>query len=219
MKKLALSSLALALCFFSFGQIRYGLKLGVTQSKIDEGIAGSYQDMNYKTGILIGGMAEIDLVKHLDLRAGLQLTQKGFKAVEGNTEGPFYWDRNWSTSYLEIPLDVIFNVPISKTSKFLIGAGTVVSFGLSGKGNAIIKSTDGAGQLHTQESSENNPFKKPGYKRIDLGADFLTGVQYKRILVTASYNYGLMNILNYDQGIQTTKNRCLAFTLGYFLGK
>ncbi|HTH30727.1 MAG TPA: porin family protein, partial [Lacibacter sp.] len=194
--KFTLFFLSLGLCSLSFGQSKYGFKLGITQSKIDESLASSYQNMNYKTGVQIGVMADINLIKNLNLRPSLQLTQKGYKAVEGNIEGPFYWDRNSSTSYFEIPVDVVYNFPISKASKFFVGAGPVVGIGLFGKGKYVIKGTDGAGQLHTQESSGNQSFKEPGYKRIDFGADFLTGIQIKSILVTASYNHGLMNILN-----------------------
>lgn len=217
-RRITLLSLSLGLCFLSFGQSKYGFKVGVTRSIIDESLASFYQNMNYKTGVQIGVMTNINLIKNLDLRPALQITQKGYKAVEGNIDGPFYWDRNWSTSYLEIPFDFVYNIPISKASKLFIGTGPVVGIGLFGKGKGIFKATDGAGQLHTHESSENQPFKKPGYKRIDLGADFLTGIEIKRILITANYNHGLMNILNYDQDIQTTKNRSFAFTIGYLFG-
>jgi hypothetical protein len=219
LKQFTLFSLVLGFFTISYGQINYAFKLGITQSKIEESIASTYQDMNFKTGIQIGFIADINLMKNLNLRPALQLTQKGYKAVEGNVEGPFYWNRNASITYLEIPVDFVYNLPISKTSKLFIGTGPVVSFGLFGNTDAVIKGTDGAGQLHTQESSGDQPFQKPGYKRIDLGADFLTGMQFGRIILTFNYNHGLLNILNYDQGIQTTKNRSMAFTLGYFINR
>jgi hypothetical protein len=218
-KKLTLFTLALGLFSFSFGQIKYGFKLGITESKIDESIARTTQEMNFKTGIQIGAVAEINLIKNLNLKTGLQITQKGYTSVEGNAIGPYYWYRNSSITYLEIPVDVVYNFLSSKTFKFFIGTGPIVSIGLFGKGNFVFKGTDGAGLLHTQESSGNQPFKKTGYKRMDLGADFLTGIQFHKIIVTANYNQGLINILNYDQGIQTTKNKSFAFTVGYFIGK
>jgi hypothetical protein len=76
-----------------------------------------------------------------------------------------------------------------------------------------------AGQLDTVQTSGDNPFQKSGYKRIDLGADFLTGMQFNRFFLTVNYNNGLMNILNYDRGIQTTKNRSFAFTIDYFISE
>lgn len=217
-RKITLLSLSLGLCFFSFGQSKYGLKLGITQSKIEES-STIENDMDYKTGFQIGSMVEFNLIKNLSVRPALQISQKGFKSVAGKDEGPFYWKRDWSTTYLEIPIDVIYNLPLSKTSKFFVGTGPVLSIGLFGKGEGVIKGTDDAGQLHTQESSGNKPFKKPGYKRIDLGADFLTGVEFKNFILAANYNHGLMNILNYDQGIQTAKNRSFAFSIGYLISK
>ena len=173
--------------------------------------------MNLKSGIQLGATAEIPVLKNLSLRPSLQLTQKGFRAVEGNFEGPYYWNRNFSTTYLELPVDFVYKVLFSKSVNMFFGSGPVLSFGIFGKGEGILKATDGAAQLHTLEDSNNQPFKNPGYKKIDLGADFLTGLQIRRVIVTASYNYGLINILNYDQGIQNTTNRSFAFSVGYLI--
>jgi hypothetical protein len=173
--------------------------------------------MNFKGGFQVGTFLDYELLKNLNLRPALQLTQKGYEAIEGNKEGPFYWYRNWSLTYLELPVDFIYNIPLSKTIGLYAGIGPVVGVGLFGSGKGIIKGTDSAGQIHTQEGAGHEPFKKPGFKNIDIGADFLAGLQLKRILLTASYNHGLLNALNYEHDIQTTRHRSFALSLGYII--
>ena len=217
--KSTLLTLALGLCYFSYGQLNYGIKVGVVQSKIKESMASPYQDMNFKSGFQVGAFVDFSLFKNFKLRPALQLTQKGYKAVEGKPEGPFYWYRNWSLTYLELPIDFVYNFPLSKNSKLYVGTGTVVGVGLIGNGKGIVSATDGAGQLHTQEGTGNHPFTKPGFKRMDLGVDFLVGIQFNRIMLSANYNHGVINALNYEQSIQSTKHRSYAINIGYFFSK
>lgn len=215
-KKLILSTFAVGLSCFVFGQWNYGFRLGVARSKIDESLARVDQHMNFKTGIQFGAIADINLLRNLNLRPAVQLTQKGYQAVEGKEEGPFYWYRDWVIDYLEFPLDVIYELPVGKSAKIFLGTGPVVGIGLFGKGQGILKGTDGNGQLHTEESTGSHPFRN-SYKKMDLGADLQTGIRLKNVVFTAGYNYGLLNILNYDHGIQTTKNRSFSITVGYFV--
>jgi hypothetical protein len=216
-KKLTLLPVALGLCYFSFGQLNYGLKVGITQSRAKESLSSCYQDMNFKSGFQAGAFLNFAFLSNLNLRPALQLTQKGYIAVEGKPQGPFYWCRNWSYTYLELPIDFVYNIPLSKTTKFYVGIGPVIGVGLFGNGKNVITASDGSGQLYAQEWTGNYPFSKPGFKRIDLGVDVLTGIQLKGFLLTATYNHGLLNALNYDQGIQTTKHRSFALNIGYFM--
>lgn len=218
-RKSTLLTFALGLCYFSYGQLSYGVKVGVVQSKIEESLADSYQDMNFKTGFQLGAFADFSLFKNLKLRPALQLTQKGYKAVEGNPQGSFYRYRNWSYTYLELPVDLVYNFTLSKTSTFFAGAGTVVGLGLYGSGKSIVKATNGAGQLYTEEGKGDRPFNKKGFRRMDVGANFLAGIQFKRMMLTASYNHGLINALAYEQSIQSTKHRSFAISIGYVLSK
>lgn len=216
-KKFTLLFTSLGLYMVSFGQLNYGIKTGITQSTIKESLASEYQDMNFKSGFQVGAFVDYTLIKNFTMRPALQLTQKGYEAVEGNESGPYYWYRKWSLSYLEIPVDFIYNIPLSKATKFYIGTGPVIGVGLFGNGKSILKGTDGNGQSQTIESTESKPFTKPGFKDLDLGFDFVTGLQFRKIVFAASYNHGLLNALNYDHGIQTTKNRSFAVTIGYIL--
>jgi hypothetical protein len=218
-KKCTLLLVSIGLWYFSFAQLNYGFKIGVTQSKTKESFTSMYQDMNFKSGFQLGIFFENKLFKNISVRPALQLTQKGYEAVEGNENDSFFWYRKWSFTYLEIPIDFIYNLPLSKKTSIYIGTGPVIGVGLFGHGKGTIKGTDGAGQSFTQEGTGNKPFSRPGFKDIDLGADFVAGLQFRRVAFAASYNHGLLNALNFDHGIQSTKNRSFAISLSYILSR
>jgi hypothetical protein len=145
------------------------------------------------------------------------MTQKGYKTVDASPESPYYWHRNMSVTYLELPLHLHYHVSIKKTTEILIGAGPVFSIGLFGKGRSILNVIDSTGSIRALQSTETHLFDVPGYRRVDLGTEFLLGFKRNNMSFTAHYNHGLTNILNSDQGIQATKNRSFALSVGYFL--
>jgi len=216
-KKIISLLLAIIICSLSFAQIKYGFKIGATQSFVKDNFASSNQDMNLKGGFQIGATIDVIIKKNLSLCPSLQFTQKGYRAVEGNPEGPFYWSRNLSTSYLELPINVVYNVYLNKDASIFIGTGPVLGFGLFGKLKTIFVTTDSTQQVHTENSTSNQIFKNPVDKRIDLGWNFLVGLQYDRITFTANYNYGLLNIIR--DGNHKSNNRSFALTVGYFMHK
>ena len=214
--KLTLLFFTLIMCTVSSAQIQYGLKAGITHSFVRE-MQDDNIHMNMKTGFQVGASADIPLAKNFCLRPSLQYTQKGYKAVLGGLEGPSYWYRNYSLNYLELAADFVYNFHVGKATRIFTGAGPVAGYGLAGKGHGILRGTNGPGQVFSQEYTTYKIFRDEGVKRFDLGVDFLTGVQFGKVAITASYNHGLVNILNYDQGLQSQKNRSFALTVGYFI--
>lgn len=216
-KKLLLLFFSAIIYTISSGQVQYGLKAGLTQSFIKEN-SDENIDMNLKSGFQIGLTADIPLAKNLSLRPSLQYTQKGFKAVLGSLDGPSYWYRKASFNYLELPADLVYNFNIGKKTRIFIGSGPVLSFALSGKMHGIISGTLTGGQVFYEEHTDNKIFQDEGNRRIDVGLDFLTGVQFHKILLAATYSHGLTNMVNYDNDPQSLKNRSFAFTVGYLIG-
>jgi len=210
-KKLTLAFLSMIIYSLTFSQINYGLKAGVTESYLQDRIGGVSQNYDLRTGFQIGAFADIPIRKNFNLRSSLQLTQKGFKKVEGTPGTAFYWNRNFSTSYLELPLDAVYNFHFNNGTVLQIGSGPVFGIGLFGKNKTIITISDSAQQTHTEYWVGNNAFDK----RFDFGWDFLIGFKCHRISINATYNYGLFNLLN--DGDHTAKNRSFALTLGYLL--
>lgn len=210
-KKITLAFFSILTCSLSFSQITYGIKGGVTESFLQDKVGSSSQNYNFRTGYQIGAFAEMPLNRNISLRPSLQLTQKGFKKVEGTPGTAFYWNRNFSTNYLELPLDVVCNFHLNQDTKVQVGTGPVFGIGLFGKNKTIITSSDSVGQTHTEYWNGNDAFDK----RFDFGWDFLISFKYHRTSISANYNHGLFNLLT--DGDHTAKNRSFALTVGYFL--
>ena len=210
-KKLSLIFSSILISSFAFSQISYGIKAGVTESFLQDKIGSTNQNYNLRTGYQAGLFAEISLSRNLSVRPALQITQKGFKKVEGTPGSAFYWKRNFLTNYLELPLDAVYNFHLNQEAKIQIGTGPVFGIGLFGKNKTTITSIDSAQQTHTEYMVGNDAFDK----RFDFGWDFLISYQCHRTSISANYNCGLMNLLN--DGNHTAKNRSFALTLGYLL--
>jgi hypothetical protein len=210
-KKTALLFLSMIVYSLTFSQITLGVKGGVTESFIQDKIGSSSQNYNFRTGYQVGAFAEMPLNRYISLRPSLQLTQKGFKKVEGTPGTAFYWNRNFSTNYLELPLDVVYNFHLNPDAKIQVGTGPVFGIGLFGKNKTIITSSDSAGQTHTEYWEGNDAFDK----RFDFGWDFLISLKCHRASISVNYNHGLYNLLTH--GDHTAKNRSFALTLGYLL--
>jgi hypothetical protein len=148
---------------------------------------------------------------YFSFRPSLQLTQKGFKKVEGASGTSFYWNRNFSTNYFELPLDFVYNLHLNHNNKIQVGTGPVFGVGLFGKNKTIITVSDSVGQPHTEYWNGNDAFEK----RFDFGWNFLISFKRHRTSISANYNHGLFNILNDHD--HTAKNRSFALTLGYLL--
>lgn len=210
-KKITLLLFSILTCSLSFSQITYGIKGGVTESFLQSKVGSSSQNYNFRTGYQIGAFAEMPLNRNISLRPSLQLTQKGFKKVEGTTGTAFYWNRNFSTNYLELPLDVVYNFHLNHDAKIQVGTGPVFGIGLFGKNKTIITGSDSTGQPHTEYWEGTDAFDK----RFDFGWDFLVSLKCHRASISVNYNHGLVNLLT--DGDHTAKNRSFALTLGYLL--
>ena len=128
-----------------------------------------------------------------------------------NVRQRFYWNRNFSTNYLELPIDAVYNFHLNKNANIQIGTGPVFGIGLFGRNKTIITISDSAQQTHTEYWVGNDAFDK----RFDFGWDFLISFKCRKAIISTNYNHGLFNLLT--DGEHTPKNRSFALTLGYFL--
>lgn len=215
MRKIILLSITLTLFTLSYSQVRYGIKAGITRSFVKETPSVTNADNSLQTGFQLGFFLDKTITGNFIFRPSLQLTQKGYLSVVGNPGGPFYWNRNLSTTYLELPFDVLHKFVFNKTSNFYIGTGPVTGYALQGKLKAAFVATDNNQQLYTQISTDNKVFKNSSDRRFDFGWNFIVGIQSCRMTFNASYNYGIADVVKGD--IQSLKNRCLAFSVGYLL--
>jgi Outer membrane protein beta-barrel domain len=205
----------LGIFMLSYSQMKFGVKGGITQSSVKEDLNMPDNEYSLQTGFQIGVFAEKQLTGNLVFRPALQLTQKGYKSVVGNPGGPFYWNRDLLTNYIELPLDLLYKFRLNNASNFFVGTGPILSYGINGRLKATLVTTDNNQQLHTKKSTDNNIFKNNIDQRFDLGWNANAGIQSCRMSFNLSYNHGITNLVKDDN--QSLKNRSFAFTVGYTL--
>ena len=162
--KLFLLFFTSSLCSFCFGQLQYGAKLGFTESWTTTDGSNDLWNTKPRAGFTAGGFLDVPVIKNLKLRTGLQLTQKGMISEIDNMNSPVYFKKTWALYYLEVPVDIVYRFPLSKSLQLFVGTGIVPGYGLFGNEHAIAKATDQNGQSTTTERHDGNIFQDPNRK-------------------------------------------------------
>src|SRR5664280_746110 len=115
MKKLIFVLFVIVFFIETPAQFKYGIEAGLNLSTIK----GNYpQKLNSTTGILIGLNGNYSFFDFLSIESGLYLSQKGvtrilFSDIQGIE----------TYNYLEIPLNLKYNLPIEEPGKTFVFAG------------------------------------------------------------------------------------------------
>jgi Outer membrane protein beta-barrel domain len=222
-KQFLIAALAVSSCTFaqSFG-VQLGGNLAGATSKTT--VNGTSVSQNYKSkfGILAGIVAELPLTDNISFRPELNFIQKGGTASSSQTVFGFtITNESKSTfSYLELPLNVVYNVEAGPGNLF-VGAGPTLGYGLSGKTKN--KATSGNTTTNTDVSvkfdgKDNANDGKGHLKAFDFGANILAGYKLPSgIFIKAGYTFGLSNIS--PAANSTYKNKGLSIGVGYFFSQ
>jgi hypothetical protein len=200
--------------------VKFGVKAGLNESTADVGKTSS--DISNLSGLNAGAFADFEVGK-LSLQPGLYFTQKGFNSKTsiivpvplGGTPGSFNATGRARLNYLQLPVNVLYNIAV-KPGKIFLGGGPYYGYALSGnvKGSTI---SVYPGQGNFTDNQNNNIVfgGDNGYKRSDFGANALAGIQLKNgLLFSVNYEYGLTNVYK-SPNANTIKNRVLGFSVGY----
>lgn len=167
---------ALSTHVYSQSSIGIGIEGGVNMSNIN--VTPNFTT-NGRTGILIGGFADIGLSRTIYLRPGLRYVSKGFSNTDN---GVTFTDK---LSYLEIPALLKVSFPLTELKPYLL-AGPTMGIQLS----ASEEATDGV-QTQTADASSV-------YESIDFGLYFGAGIDFHvakmDVFVGGGYAMGLSNI-------------------------
>ncbi len=180
---------------FSQSSTGLGIEGGINLSNIN--VTPNF-NTNSRTGLMVGGYAEIGLSDIVYIRPGLRYVMKGFSS-SGN--GVTFTDR---LSYLEIPLLLKVRLPLAKVKPYFM-AGPTLGIQLSANEEA----TNG---VQTQEGDASAVFET-----VDFGLFFGSGMDFKvaantEMFFGAGYSLGLSNIAKIA-GV-TAKNSGIQFMGG-----
>ncbi len=146
----------------------------------------------------IGVVADYGINDNFAVGSGLLLSSKGAKSEElGGTT-------TISPLYLEIPINAIYRIDLG-AAKWNLYAGPYVGIGVAGK-------IEGDGGF-----SESIQYDDTDMKRLDIGLNVGTGIEFNKFFVNAQYGVGLTDI-NASESSSSTKNLVIGINVGYMFG-
>jgi hypothetical protein len=238
MKKIILTTLIAVVCFSANAQVTFGIHGNVIGASIKEkdflnyGATSPDEMLDWKKGTRaswkFGAIMNMPLSETFSFQPQLNILNKGgnfstfYSESDQGASLELDIDADIKLTYLELPLNFVYN-----TSKFFIGAGPSLSYGLDGELVAKVKFVydDGFDRIEdsgseTEEIEFNNEEdeEQPSLKPFELGANFIAGYKIKEnIFINVHYNLGLSNISNYED--TEFKNRYFGIGVGYMFNK
>jgi FtsZ-binding cell division protein ZapB len=193
---------------------------------------------NPQFGFVGGLLFEHKLNRYLSFQPELRFIMKGSHG-KGYTSDIYYIEINGhrdylsnvlventlNLNYLELPLNLVLNIPVSKTTDLFIGAGYYLAYGVSGK-------------LKLLPSKERYSFEEEKWKDVfsgeseilklnslDRGINCMLGFRSYfdkekdggSFFIRAGYERSLDNISIRGRNTATFKNNCFYISMGVFL--
>jgi Outer membrane protein beta-barrel domain len=224
MKKTVFVLIFLFTSITTFAQsVNFGIAGGLNQSTVKVSLPTSQTTLSRQTGFNVGAFADFDFT-WLSIQPGLYYTTKGFKdqinssyTLPANFTGPFMTKDYVNLNYLQLPLNVLYNIPLH-LGKIFIGGGPYFSYAISGNYKSTTEEVSMSGTIVSQETGTIKFGKTGEYDYTDYGLSALGGISFKNgLLFSVNFQYGIKDINNNDSYV--IKNNVLGASVGYTFGK
>jgi hypothetical protein len=182
--------------------LSFGVQAGLNLSNVSWTGA---DDASSKIGFNIGVTADYGLADALYLQPALLYTVKGASDVAGD-------DVSASLSYLELPINLAYKIPVTEGCTVVLKAGPYLAYGLSAK----LSGEEGGVSAEIDLYKENEDIwgtDDAPLKKLDYGIGIGAGIEFGQIVAGLSYEMGLANLANYDGG--KIKNQNAFLSVGY----
>ena len=200
------------------------LKAGINLANISVTDDGAVSDANMLTSFQLGVVTDIPVASIFYLQPGLLFSGKGAK-VESGTQGTLgYYKATANPYYLEVPVNVLVKLPLSKESSFNVSAGPYLGVGIAGRRR--LETSFGSTQKDIDFSNDDpttiNSEEGAGFgimRRFDYGINTGLGIEGKSLVLSAQYGLGLAKLQSgtNNNADNNNKHRVLSFTIGFKL--
>ena len=231
MKRIFTFILLLSVCIVSNAQLRVALIGGPQSTSITEEnsipnwsteVSPYYTN---RTGANAGFLGEVPLGRSSRwfLHPGLLYQTKGRKFFKrndtavANLTDTLSVSKSFFNSYIEIPLNLAYKLPLGKKSSFFISAGPYISFFYNGKES--VQARLYSDNTFKKEDDDLEVGTAPNkIKTIDFGVNGRAGFDLGSILITGFYSQGLNNFYtaSYDGSF---KHKVIGASVGFWLNK
>lgn len=173
-----------------------------------------------RTGAHIGFVADIPFSarSHFYFQPGVIYSAKGAKTVlvlDSTQSDKRAAIITRHIDYIDIPLHLVYKIPLKGNTKFMLGGGPQAS--LFYNGSVQTATTDAFGQYTVKENNDLPVGKgNAQYQTLHFGVNALAGFDFGRIALTAQYSKGLTAFYQADHVDykQATIGASLAINLG-----
>jgi outer membrane protein OmpA-like peptidoglycan-associated protein len=224
--------------FVSHSQIRFGILGGGQTAKILEendlpDFAEYSKGYSSRTGVHFGFIADVPFSPKVSFQLSIMIQTKGRKHYFSHDSTVVFERPNLPDSivettyeerqrqfinYIDIPLNIVYKLPLGKKAKFIIGGGPYLSLFYTGSDkkekNVIAVSYKNDDNLDLPVG--NGPDK---YKILSFGVNGLAGFELGRVFLTFNYMRGINDYYEAKDYTGTFRHETMGGTLGVFLGK
>ncbi|MDR1524054.1 MAG: PorT family protein [Tannerella sp.] len=215
------------LSFPCFSQLYIGANGGLAISDLN----GVYRTVkkNEHVGYKVGFSLQYMLSK-FGIESGLYIAEKGISNSEGilEVDQKFYrTSLEISPLYMELPVSLVYNIPIERKVNLQINLGGYFAYGFQGKGLISVEDFGSKYGILAFEDieiinhQEIGEFTAKGANRFDFGLTSGVGLIVHNIKIKANYDFGLCNVFDVypiqADNRNKVKNRTFWIELGYNL--
>lgn len=189
--------------FASQAQITYSVEAGLNLSRLYNNMA--YRNPNLQSGFKTGINASLPANKYLHFTSGLFISTKGRKIKVDSAQSRY--KSNLIIGYIEIPINLLLQIPISDKGAFVLNGGPYLAYGIGG-----VISNNMNGDKSSTPLSFGVSYEE--MKRLDYG--FNAGFGYrslKDIFVKAQYEWGIADLSNAK--LNKEKNRSFQVSIAF----
>lgn len=203
---------------------------GFNLANITKDNNGNTEKNNILPTFNAGLMGRIGLSSMFDIESGVLLTGHGSKAETYFNGGNDYVKSKFHPLYIEVPLNAVVKLPISKTSNLFFSAGPYAAIGIGGKASRETKigplvSTSSSNISFSNDdpfTSEQEDASYNKLKRFDFGLNFGAGLSFSHLIFKVNYGLGLTKINSTESNNNANdknKYRTVSFSVGIPLTK
>ncbi len=181
----------------------------------------------FKMGMHIGVNVNYKIIGNIQIQTGFYVSKKGYKTYEYesklNEDGTQSIYDTWSEAtgnYIQMPLNLGYELYVSKKVAFNINGGLYGAYGYGNKGrikkNIFTTTVKPGGSSVSGESGDSYEvltFSDSRWKRIDYGLNGSIGFIYDIYTINFNYEQGLYNVTR-EVG-QNIKHRIYSLSLGF----
>ena len=193
----------LAIIFISYttNAQKIYVQAGANFANITNSKSGNVEKNNVLTTLNAGLIGNFKLSSVVSLSPGLLFSGKGSKTKTTFTDNS-YVSTKFNPYYIELPIDLVFNLPLDIKNKISLSAGPYIAVGVGGKSisDFVIGGTTTSIERKI-EYNNDNPFtseqEDAAYyklKRFDYGLNVGAAVKFSSFMIKVNYGYGLSKI-------------------------